>query len=72
MSSTETVPSESGWLPGAPPHVTRQARRIDRRVCKRARCEECGHEGLRFVPQHRGRRYRALAVCPSCGATAEF
>jgi hypothetical protein len=45
---------------------------IDRSVLRCVRCEECGHKGLRYAPQHRGRRYRALAVCPACGTTAEF
>jgi hypothetical protein len=70
--SSVTVPSESGWLPGAPPHVSREAEAIDRSVLRCVRCEECGHKGLRYTPQHRGRRYRALAVCPACGTTAEF
>jgi hypothetical protein len=72
MLSAETVPSESGWLPGAPPHVGRDVQAIDRSVLRRACCEECGHKGLRYTPQQKGRRYRALAVCPACGATAEF
>lgn len=43
-------------------------------AAEEARCEACGHVGLKYVPYHRRgeRGYVALAVCPRCSWAEEF
>ena len=60
------------WTDGAPAHVPAAAVEIDRRVCRALKCDRCGKRGLSFKPQHSGRRYRVLGVCPACGHANEM
>ena len=47
---------------------------IDAEICENTRCENCGHQGLRFHPfvKDETKSYRAFAVCPACGEGFEF
>jgi hypothetical protein len=44
---------------------------IDRRVYSAMRCAACRQRGMHFRPMHRGREYRAVAVCRRCGHAEE-
>lgn len=44
----------------------------DASVCEMADCDQCGRSGLHYKPFARGKSYRALCVCPQCGAACEF
>jgi hypothetical protein len=64
--------ARDGYAPGPSPHVTRVALAIDTEPAAASQCEVCGQAGLDFAPYHKGANYRALMVCPLCGADAEF
>lgn len=65
---------EAGYRPGAPPHITEATRRIDRLICRRRKCGECGKRGLGYLPYTGldGRSYHVIAVCPRCGNQEEL
>lgn len=68
---TEQLRAE-GYQPGPPAHLDRAAHKIDREVCAESKCEACGWTSLVYKAWHKGRSYRALAVCPRCCHTIEF
>lgn len=72
MNTTDLTFTTTIWLQGAPARVGLLAQEIDREVLRDAECEECGTVGLEYRPEHQGRRYRALAVCPCCQCATEF
>lgn len=62
----------AGFTPGMPPYLDPGGTRIDANVCSRARCEACNRRGLAYHSYRSGTRYRAIAVCRSCGHSIEF
>lgn len=64
--------TRDGYHPGPPPDLSADAAQVDAEVCSTAACDQCGHDGLNCRTFHRGKSYRAIAVCPQCGAAAEF
>lgn len=67
---------EDGYMPGRP---STEAASIDAGVAAQSRCGECGQYGLDYEPfinlairTTGSGGYRALAVCPKCGAAQEF
>jgi hypothetical protein len=61
-----------GYEPGAPKHLTEEARSADAQACTESDCEACGRHGLDYRPFKRGRAYLALGVCPDCGHALEL
>ena len=63
----------AGYEVAAPGPV---AGEIDARACARARCPQCGHQGMDYVPYSKPgskpESYRAFARCPQCGHEYEF
>ncbi len=60
-----------GCLVGAPPRVTEETLRIDRRMCSRMKCPVCKRRGLHFTPARKGDAYRVFGVCETCGHVVE-
>lgn len=60
-----------GFVDGAPAHVPPLMVRSDKRIYRHCRCQACGHRGQQVRPFHRGREYRLLLRCRSCGAGGE-
>lgn len=67
----ELVMQLDGFTAGLPAHITEETADIDRRICERKRCPECGYRGMEYRPFHLKMRYRVLAVC-SCGCAEEI
>jgi hypothetical protein len=64
---------EQGFRSGVPPWVSAEEAEVDRTLCGLAPCTACRHKGLDFLPFFRwkGRAYRVVAVCQSCGHARE-
>jgi hypothetical protein len=62
----------AGFVPGAPPHVTWEARKIDAAACRQLKCPGCGKRRCVYRPFTDGARYRVLACCRGCGAAEEM
>jgi hypothetical protein len=77
MQSTVTTPHAAsapekalallGYREGPPAHLDPATLAIDRRVYSAMNCGRCRKRGMAFRPMHRGREYRAVAVCRHCG-----
>ena len=63
---------KEGYRPGPPAGLTEEAGRIDAEACLEMLCPHCRAAGLDYRPYHKGRSYRALAVCKRCGFAEEF
>lgn len=63
----------NGYVEGVPAGFS-EGPAFDREAAAEARCEACGHVGLKYEPYHRRgeRGYVALAVCPRCSWAEEF
>lgn len=48
------------------------AEMIDSKICNESQCEQCGYNGLVYLPFSKPCSYRAFAVCPDCKAWVEF
>ncbi len=62
----------AGYRHGPPPHLSDEARAIDRQLCRRVRCPGCGKRRMEYVPFHRDRGYRVVARCGHCGTGEEL
>jgi hypothetical protein len=62
----------AGFAPGAPPHVTWEARRIDAAACRSMKCPACHKRKCVYRPFTDGARYRVLACCQACGGAEEM
>ena len=60
-----------GFEDGPPSGLHPEILAIDLRVYRHSRCDACGHRGQIVRPMHRGRDYKLLLECPSCGAGVE-
>ena len=64
-----------GFRPGAP---SSEVAAQDEGVCERSACARCGASELEYLPYVQGKskrfatRYRAFAMCLSCGHVREF
>lgn len=60
-----------GFREGPPSHLRVELLLDDIASYSHLQCEQCGH-GRHFVkPFHRGREYRLVCVCRSCGNATE-
>jgi hypothetical protein len=66
-SAPERALAALGFEPGPPAHLDTCTLATDRRAYSVMRCAACKRRGMRFRPMHRGREYRAVAVCRHCG-----
>jgi hypothetical protein len=64
--------AREGFRRGVPPHLDEHTERVDKSVCRRAKCGHCRRRGLLYRPFFKGRVYRVLAVCPACRRAEEF
>jgi hypothetical protein len=70
-SAAEAALAALGYSEGPPPGMDPGTVAIDRRVYSAMRCAACRQRGMHFRPMHRGREYRAVAVCRRCGHAEE-
>jgi hypothetical protein len=66
-SAPEKALALLGYREGPPPHLDAGTLATDRRVYSAMKCGQCRRRGMHFRPMHRGREYRAVAVCRHCG-----
>lgn len=59
-----------GFLPGAPAGIGKQARAVDRWLCRQLRCPHC-KQPLEYFPYQRNREYKVIAACVHCDRHAE-
>lgn len=64
----------AGYLAGLAPWLAVESARVDRSVCRHAKCPACNHEGLQPKPFYRLRpkSYRCLGLCRNCGHAEEI
>lgn len=71
LSRTELRLLREGYDQGPPVHLDEASQLIDAALCEEMDCPTCHHAGHVYRPFHRGRSYRAAAVCPKCNHSQE-